>query len=443
MASIIKLGPGKQPPRAIDFIDDRDAGRRKRLRLGIVCHDEAREAKLRIEKLLVAKSLNQSPDNETVRWLAGVSDTIHKRMARLGICLPRTPAPLAPKLSVFLDKHLEQRRPTLKPSSFKRLDDTARKLRAFFPADPPIDKITRNDASDWRASLRVKLTEAGTRLHCRNAKGFFVDAVERELIARSPFAKLKSSSVASGNEYYVTPEESARVLKACPSAQWRLFFGLAQYAGLRIPSESHWLTWANVDWEKRRLTVFARKTGQTRVVPILPELMPLLEAAYDEAAEKSGWAPMTGNEPVITLPRNNRHRKFESILTKAGIAPWDDLFQTLRKSAESWMAAQRLPQAAVSRWIGHSVAVSDKHYLGVPDAVYDSATGLDRANRSAAESAAVRPGTTLHGRESKNEPATGSDPESQSVQGFPLILSVDRAGIEPATHGFSVRCSTN
>ena len=45
MASITKIGKGKQPPRAIDFIDDTDGRRRKRVRLGVVTHGEAAEAK--------------------------------------------------------------------------------------------------------------------------------------------------------------------------------------------------------------------------------------------------------------------------------------------------------------------------------------------------------------------------------------------------------------
>jgi integrase len=45
------------------------------------------------------------------------------------------------------------------------------------------------------------------------------------------------------------------VIDACPDAEWRLLFGLARYAGLRIPSESHRLTWADVDFERARLTV--------------------------------------------------------------------------------------------------------------------------------------------------------------------------------------------
>ena len=121
MASITKIGKGKQPPRAIDFIDATDQKKRKRIRLGVVTYDEAQEAKRRIEKLHAAKMLNQSPDAETLLWLGGVSDTIHARIANAGLCEPREPTNAAPKLSAFLEKHIGQRESELKPSSIARL----------------------------------------------------------------------------------------------------------------------------------------------------------------------------------------------------------------------------------------------------------------------------------------------------------------------------------
>ncbi|MDA1214961.1 MAG: hypothetical protein O2955_20855, partial [Planctomycetota bacterium] len=71
MASIQKLGKGKQPLRAIDFTDPLSK-KRKRIRLGVVSHDFAVECKRRIERLVAAKSLNH-PDPETSHWLTGIA----------------------------------------------------------------------------------------------------------------------------------------------------------------------------------------------------------------------------------------------------------------------------------------------------------------------------------------------------------------------------------
>ena len=148
MASITKLGKGKQPPRAIDFVDSTDGGNRKRIRLGVVDLRQAREAKVRVEKLLSAKVLNHTPDAETVRWLAGVCDTIHGRIVRVGLAEPRQPVPTAPHLGDFLAKHLEQRKAELEPASIERLRQTADKLNAYFGPELRLDQITADLAKD-------------------------------------------------------------------------------------------------------------------------------------------------------------------------------------------------------------------------------------------------------------------------------------------------------
>jgi integrase len=76
--------------------------------------------------------------------------------------------------------------------------------------------------------------------------------VRRELLTRNPFGTLKSSAIAADRSRYVTPEETTTILDACPSLRWRVLFGLARLAGLRTPSETHRLTWADVDWDRKR-----------------------------------------------------------------------------------------------------------------------------------------------------------------------------------------------
>ena len=143
-------------------------------------------------------------------------------------------------------------------------------------------------------------------------------------------------------------------------------FGLARFAGLRTPSETHRLTWADVDWERRRLSVYAPKTDTNRIVPITADLFPILQAAFDAAPEG------TVNIVPLGSHRPNLHRGLEKFIKRAGLTPWDDLFQTLRRSAETDFARTH-PQHAVSKWIGHSMAVSERHYLQVTDDLIDAA----------------------------------------------------------------------
>ena len=77
----------------------------------------------------------------------------------------------------------------------------------------------------------------------------------------------------------------------------------------------------------------------------------------------------------------------------------DDLFQTLRSCAETDFA-RKYPQHEVSRWIGHSIAVSEKHDLMSDTSVMDNAASVPPLLR-AAESAAVSSGNVTQVQETR------------------------------------------
>ena len=148
----------------------------------------------------------------------------------------------------------------------------------------------------------------------------------------------------------------------------KLVFALARYAGLRTPSETHLLTWSDVNWQHNRLRVRSPKTErhlghEQRAVPICAKLAKILQDAYDAAPD--------GAERVVTLGECGHLRtRMRHAIRRAGVAEWDSLWQTLRRSCEiEW--AQAYPQFAVSKWIGHSITVSGRHYANlVPDELF-------------------------------------------------------------------------
>ncbi len=234
---------------------------------------------------------------------------------------------------------------------------TKAKLLESFPDDACVRGISRDDALDWRKSLKdVGLSEAAIRTHCGNVKTMLAEAKRRKVIEDNPFEMLKSGPTPSKYTRYITPDEIQRVIDACPNAEWRLLFGLARYAGLRIPSETHRLTWADVDFERARLTVHSPKTERweghdQRVIPITPKLMALLHYRFETMPE--GEAPLvgiTGKGAVI--------RRVRGIWAAAGVEPWARLWQTLRASCEKEWAIM-FPQFAViaARSVGGNVGM--------------------------------------------------------------------------------------
>ena len=112
--------------------------------------------------------------------------------------------------------------------------------------------------------------------------------------------------------------------------------GLCRYAGLRCPSEVGVITWADVNWEKGRLTVLSKKTEHhggdhaVRVVPMQGALHEILGEAFEQAPE--------GNTLVAPKAAGgglNLRTTFTKIVTRAGCKPWPRLFQDLRASCET------------------------------------------------------------------------------------------------------------
>jgi len=196
------------------------------------------------------------------------------------------------------------------------------------------------------------------------AKQVFRCAVRWGWLKKSPFDGLRAGSQANpARARYIPLATICDVLDACPSVDWRLLVALARLAGLRCPSEIGALTWADVNWEKGRLTVLAKKTEHhggdhaVRVVPICPELRAILADAFEQAEPGATLVvPMAARKTV------NLRTYLEKIIAKAGHEPWPRLLQNLRASCETdWV--EKYPSHVVAKWLGHSPKIAAQHYL--------------------------------------------------------------------------------
>jgi len=164
---------------------------------------------------------------------------------------------------------------------------------------------------------------------------------------------------------------------------------------LRCPSEHLGLRWGDVDWEKNRITVHSPKTehhegGESRVIPIFPELRSRLEEVFDQAE--------SGAVHVITRYRcanANLRTQLQRIIRKAGLKPWPKLFQNLRATRETELAETH-PIHVVCAWIGNSQAVAREHYLQVTDEHFEQASNaLQKALQQAPRTSTHGPGPIL------------------------------------------------
>lgn len=180
------------------------------------------------------------------------------------------------------------------------------------------------------------------------------------------------------------------MLEACPDNEWRLLFALSRYGGLRCPSEPLVLKWADVDWEHNRICVHSPKTehhpgGESRLIPLFPELRPYLLEAFEQAAE--------GSEFVISQYRDakkNFRTRMERIVKRAGLKPWVKLFQNLRSTRETELA-ETFPLHVVTAWLGNSEPVAAKHYLQVTDEHFQRAANALQSGRELTRTASEGP----------------------------------------------------
>ncbi len=381
MASI---STDKSGNRRVQFTSD---GKRRTVYIGGVTMKVTESIAAKIEELLEAKLSRRSLAPEVATWLGEIPDVLAGKLAAVGLIAPRDKRQEnATKLGEFIDAYLESRT-DIKPRTRINLLQVRKNLVARFGEAKPLADITPGDADEWRLWLLTRekpLGENTVRRHCGRAKQLFRAALRKRIIAENPFADMRDCLVKANKsrDYFVSRAEAASVLAACPDHEWRLIFALARFGGLRTPSETLGLRWGDVDWARGRMLVRSPKTEQhegkdSRLVPIFPELRPLLDAAWDAAAE--------GAEFVITRSRDcdaNLRTQLLRIIAKAGLAAWPKLFQNLRSTRETELA-ETYPLHVVVSWLGNSQLIAAKHYLQVTDEHFAKAT--QNPTQSAAE----------------------------------------------------------
>ena len=440
MASISRDTNGTK---RLQFIDG--DGDRRTVRLGRASVKAAESFRLRVEALLATRQLHQSPDAELCEWLHELPERMHQRLARVGLVESRTKAAVV-TLGMLLDRF--DAAAVVKPSTRATYKQSLDSLREHLKAEIPLMSITPAHADAWRKSIAEPVKwidddgkETTTRLATATvanrvcvARAVFKRAVRWGLIQSNPFADLRAGSQSNPDRsFYITIESIRSVLAACPNEQWRAIVALSRFAGLRCPSEIVALRWGDVNWERGRMMVRSPKTSgheghAMRVVPIAPELRPILQDLFDRAE--------VGVEAVVPRLRNpsmNLRTTFQKIIAKAGVKPWPRLFHNMRAScATDWV--ERFPAHVVAGWCGHSPLIAAQHYLQTRDAHFDLATRevmiKTDDQKSGAESVSL---VVQNAAQRPTAPVRTSSRESSNLPCLPVVLQADANQCDEAT----------
>jgi hypothetical protein len=101
---------------------------------------------------------------------------------------------------------------------------------------------------------------------------------------------------------------------------------------LCCPTEISEFGSGTINCERSLMTARSPKTAAhdghaVRIVPITPELRPILQALFDQAPEGSEAVV-----PCLTDPTTNLRTTFMKLIAHAGHEPWPRLFHNMRAS---------------------------------------------------------------------------------------------------------------
>ncbi len=364
-------------------------GKRKTLRLGRCDLKTAQLIRGHVEHLLAAKLTGAAPPQATAQWLASIAAELRDKLAKAGLI---EPAQTMPTLLVWCRNYIAGRT-DLAPRSVARLEHATRLLCEFFGPDRPIDRITPADAEAF--SRWPKLGKAANTIRKRVSWGkqFLRAAVRARLIAHNPFEGLAANTRPDrSRDCFIDRTTLAKLLDACPDAEWRAILALARYGGLRCPSEVLALEWGHILWDSNKMTVPCVKTASTtgeayRVAPLFPEMRGVLEELFELAPE--------GSRFVITRYRSaeqNLRTQFGRICRKAGVPLPPKPFINLRASRATELV-EEFPSHVCAAWLGHSEKIADAHYRQVNEQHFARAVAvsLDGSTANPARRAAQNP----------------------------------------------------
>ena len=427
--------------RRIQFVSP--DGKRKTVRLGKVSMKIAEGIKHRIENLLSSCIANREPSREDAIWLDGIGADLRSKLEAVGLVELLEPQVID---QTTLDEHVAnfilRVGANRKPGTVAVWKQVQSELTKFMPKGILLAEVTKGHAKQFHETLKSRgLASLTVVKHVRISKQFLEDAVEWEKIHANPFAKIKLSASIPRNNVEVPRETIDRLMPHCDPT-WQLIIALSRFGGLRCPSETLSLRWANIDWEHSRMNVPEPKVEHhegrgVRSCPIFPELMPYLQAAWDRAPE---GAEFVVDKPAYREAANtgtgwknaNLRTQFMKKLTKAGIPPWSRLFHSMRASRQTELERD-FPLHVVCSWLGNSPKVANRSYLLTTETDFEKAISQGGAQSGAvgvkigAKSGAVESRT--ESQEQEEDPANhrGNITFSKEL----AVKSTDGEGFEP------------
>ena len=270
-------------------------------------------------------------------------------------------------------EYLEFYQANTRPRSYERHAMSSIPLKAFFgtmrlsqitPFQVDKYKLDRKSSCVCVTKPKEKVGRCPTCKHLVRGKAdatinrelamlrhLFSKAIAWKYAKVSPFGtgseKAKLYKENNGRTRYLTQEEAGRLLKEC-NDDLRPVVLLAMHSGFR-KSEIKTLKWGSVNFSSTSITVEScySKNGDSRTVPMTPDVLVSMKALYDERKPEP-------DDVVFTLDGEewgNWRKAFAGACSRAKITSFR--FHDLRHCFGSWLAMNGVPDKGRMQLMGH------------------------------------------------------------------------------------------
>jgi len=296
------------------------------------------------------------PDKSDEHWLTNAPAELKAKLAKVGLIVVDETKTCGQLWDAFLKFKMAE----IKLKTVKGYQESRLRFFEMFSPSEPIEQITLERLLEWRTSLQDEYAEATVAGHIKKIKAVLNWAVDQDWLTKSPARKIPQGSFRNReHDRFITMEEYAKLLDACPNQEWRVIVALARIGGLRCPSELQQLRWKDVDWEQNRFLLHPPKTERhvnhaTRLVPLFDELKAELQNHFSD----------NGNEFVVQGYQGTAWSLFEhfqQIAESADLGRIKCPFRNMRRSRSNEVV-RRWGDVMKKLWIGHTADLVERHY---------------------------------------------------------------------------------
>ena len=269
---------------------------------------------------------------------------------------PVVQQPLGPVLRQAVEAYLEHLQAQAKSESHMRNVQymATSLLYKHFGPSMPLDLITYSDGivpfinhmrsipSGRTGAVR---SQASINRYCCFLRTIFNFAVANGLMSHNPMTQWHKTKEPP-RQFQITLEDVARIMEhADAHVRWAIevCFNLGVRSG---DSELLSLRWIDVDWERKQVRVFGRKTQTLRVIPVKDAFLERLREM--RAISRTEFLIEFRGKPVRRI-----QKAFRMACRRAGIEHSVRMYD-LRHMFATYMLSNGADLAAVSKLLGHS-----------------------------------------------------------------------------------------